>query len=162
MSPGAPSAHSAAMPNVHLADATIRSVVSANSVPARKSLVYSALALYTCRFRPPTVTLLVYSHSASACLLSSGTAGGCDLRMLCTLVLASSPFVPSPATLSTMFFSRRRREPDRYLRWKAAALLVGIGVALIGFELESRWVVNLAIAVVLVGFSLRFLDRGAR
>jgi hypothetical protein len=60
-----------------------------------------------------------------------------------------------------MFFSRRQRGPDRYLPWKTAALLLGIGIALLGFELESRWVVNLAIAVVLAGFLLRFLDRGA-
>ncbi|GBD31947.1 MAG: hypothetical protein KatS3mg081_2337 [Gemmatimonadales bacterium] len=60
-----------------------------------------------------------------------------------------------------MFFSRRRRGPDRYLPWKTAALLAGIGIALLGFELESRWVVNLAIAVVLAGFILRFFDRGA-
>jgi hypothetical protein len=60
-----------------------------------------------------------------------------------------------------MFFSRRRRGQDPYLSWKTAALLLGIGIALLGFELENRWIVNLAIAVVLAGFSLRFFDRGA-
>lgn len=60
-----------------------------------------------------------------------------------------------------MFISRRPRGPDRYLAWKTAALLAGIGTALLGFKLESRWVVNLAIVVVAAGFLLRFLNRGS-
>lgn len=60
-----------------------------------------------------------------------------------------------------MFISRRPRGPDRYLRLKTTALLAGIGIALLGFELDSRWIVGLAMVVVAAGFLLRFLERGS-
>lgn len=159
------------MPNAHLADATIRPLVSAKLVPPRKLLIDTALALEVRQFRPLMATLLVqsctYSHAPvmhpnkAPCLAGIPVQlAACRSSLL--LVLANSPFVPLRVILPAMFFSRRSRGPDRYFRWKTATLLAGIGVALVGFELESRWVVNLAIAVVLVGFSLRFFDRGAR
>lgn len=55
--------------------------------------------------------------------------------------------------------SRSRRGADRFLAWKTVLLLVGIGLGLLGMRLENRWIVSAAIAVVLVGFGLRFLPR---
>lgn len=60
-----------------------------------------------------------------------------------------------------MFLANRsRRGRDRYLGWKTASFLLGIGFALLGIGLESRWIVNVAIAIVLAGFGLRFLPQG--
>lgn len=57
-----------------------------------------------------------------------------------------------------MFFaSRSRRGPDRFLGWKTGSLFGGIGLGLLGMTLQSRWIVSVAILVVLVGFGLRFL-----
>lgn len=57
-----------------------------------------------------------------------------------------------------MFFSRRpRTAPDRFLPVKLAALVGGGILGLVGMRIESTLLVSIAIAVVLVGFLLRFV-----
>jgi type II secretory pathway component PulL len=62
-----------------------------------------------------------------------------------------------------MFLARRERQgPDRYLRWKVAALVVGAVLVLWGSRVGKSWPVWAGIAVLAVGFLLRFLPRGTR
>ena len=55
--------------------------------------------------------------------------------------------------------SRERRGPDRWLSAKVAIFCLGAGIALVGVASERNWVINLAIAVLAIGFLMRFLGR---
>jgi hypothetical protein len=57
-----------------------------------------------------------------------------------------------------VFFSRRPRPGrDRFLPAKLALLTVGGVLGLVGMRINSSLLVSIAIAVVLVGFLLRFV-----
>lgn len=58
---------------------------------------------------------------------------------------------------------RRARYPgrDRFLVWKLASFVLGSVLGLIGMWREDGRLVNTAIAVVLVGFLLRFLPQAS-
>lgn len=56
-----------------------------------------------------------------------------------------------------IFLDRSRRGKDPYLKLKMALFWVGAALALLGIGLESSLLVNVAIAVLLGGFVLRFL-----
>ncbi len=65
-----------------------------------------------------------------------------------------------PVLFYGVFFpSRSRRGPDRYMPWKAAALLIGAVLVLAGGRLAWPWAVWAGIAVLAVGFMLRFLPQ---
>ena len=55
--------------------------------------------------------------------------------------------------------SRTRRGPDRYLRWKTAALVIGALLVLVGARLGRSWLVWSGIGVLAVGFALRFVPQ---
>jgi hypothetical protein len=55
--------------------------------------------------------------------------------------------------------SRERRGPDRWLNVKVAIFCLGAGIALVGIASETKWVVNVAIGVLAIGFLMRFLPR---
>jgi hypothetical protein len=55
--------------------------------------------------------------------------------------------------------SRARRGPDRYLRWKMAALVVGAVLVLAGARLGRPLFVWIGIAALVVGYVLRFLPQ---
>lgn len=56
-----------------------------------------------------------------------------------------------------MFFHRRRAGRDRFLPAKLASLVVGGVLGLVGMRINNSLLVSIAIAVVLVGFLLRFV-----
>ena len=56
-----------------------------------------------------------------------------------------------------IFLDRSRRGKDPYLKLKMALFWMGAALALLGIGLESSLLVNVAIAVLLGGFLLRFL-----
>jgi hypothetical protein len=57
-----------------------------------------------------------------------------------------------------MFISRHQRSgPDRFLAFKTGALITGILLGLAGMRVGSSVLVSVAIAVVLLGFLLRFV-----
>ena len=53
--------------------------------------------------------------------------------------------------------SRDARGEDRFLKAKIALFSLGAAVALIGIAADTRWLINVAIGILLVGFALRFL-----
>jgi hypothetical protein len=55
--------------------------------------------------------------------------------------------------------SRERRGEDSYLNVKVALFCLGAGIAMVGVASGKRWVINLAILVLLIGFVLRFLPK---
>jgi hypothetical protein len=55
--------------------------------------------------------------------------------------------------------SRKNGAPDPFLDWKVRLFFVGAIVALVGMGLDSSLIVGVAILVLLVGASLRFLPR---
>ena len=55
--------------------------------------------------------------------------------------------------------SRERRGPDPYLAAKVAIFVVGVVIAFLGIKLNRSWVISVAIAILLVGFVLRFFPR---
>ena len=57
-----------------------------------------------------------------------------------------------------IFLDRSRRGKDPYLKLKMALFWMGAALALLGIGLESPLLVNVAIAVLLGGFLLRFLS----
>jgi hypothetical protein len=61
-----------------------------------------------------------------------------------------------------IFASRTRRGPDRYLRWKMGALVVGAVLILWGSKQGLSWPVWVGIAVLAVGVAMRFLPQPAR
>lgn len=61
-----------------------------------------------------------------------------------------------------MFFpDRRRRGPDRYLREKAAGLVIGALFVLVGGQLAQDWLVWSGISVLGLAVLLRFLPQRA-
>ncbi len=58
-----------------------------------------------------------------------------------------------------MFVDRRPRD-DRFLEWKVRLFTVAAVLALLGMALGERWLAGLAIAVLVVALSLRFLPGG--
>ncbi len=59
-----------------------------------------------------------------------------------------------------MRVDRSRDRPVRHLEWRVRLLGVGAVLALAGMMMESDWMVNLAIGVLVVTFALRFVSRG--
>jgi hypothetical protein len=55
--------------------------------------------------------------------------------------------------------SRNRRAPDRFLRWKTAALVAGAVLVLVGARLGRPLLVWIGIAALAVGFTLRLLPQ---
>jgi hypothetical protein len=53
--------------------------------------------------------------------------------------------------------SRERKGPDHWVNAKIAIFCAGACVALIGMALDRRWVVNVAVGILLVGVVLRFV-----
>ncbi|NIM47759.1 MAG: hypothetical protein GTN62_00220 [Gemmatimonadales bacterium] len=58
-----------------------------------------------------------------------------------------------------IFPSRRRRRRDKYLPWKTGALVIGAVLILLAYRVANRWLAWVAIAVLAVGFLLRFLPQ---
>lgn len=56
-------------------------------------------------------------------------------------------------------FHRRSGAVDtRFLEWRVALFTIGAGLGLAGsFYLHSRWMVYIAIGILVVGFSFRFI-----
>ena len=59
-----------------------------------------------------------------------------------------------------IFLDRRSREADPSLDWKIRVFAVGAILALVGMALESRILVWLAVAALLLGITLRFWAPG--
>jgi hypothetical protein len=58
------------------------------------------------------------------------------------------------------FFHRPSARPDtRLLEWKVGLFASGAVLALAGMYLDLRWMVGLAIGVLVAGFALRFTPR---
>jgi len=58
------------------------------------------------------------------------------------------------------FFHSRSATPDpRFLEWKVRLFTIGAVLALAGMYLELDWMVALAIAFLVAGFTLRFVPR---
>jgi hypothetical protein len=55
--------------------------------------------------------------------------------------------------------SRAQRGADRYLNAKVAIFCLGAGIAVVGIATDTSWIITVAIAVLFVGFLLRFLPR---
>lgn len=58
-----------------------------------------------------------------------------------------------------MKIDRSRDRPVRHLAWRVRLLGVAAVLAIAGMMLESGWMVNGAIVVLLVTFALRFIGR---
>ena len=56
-----------------------------------------------------------------------------------------------------MFVSHRRRGRDRFVRIKLACLVGGGVLGLVGMQRDSVVAIDIAIAIVLAGFALRFV-----
>ena len=52
-----------------------------------------------------------------------------------------------------------RSRAARHLEWKVRIFGAGALIAVVGMATGQRWLVNVAIAVLVVGVGLRFLDR---
>ena len=61
-----------------------------------------------------------------------------------------------------IFANRTRRRPDRYLRWKIGALVIGAVLILWGSRSEQSWPVWVGIAALALAFVLRVLPQPAR
>jgi len=55
--------------------------------------------------------------------------------------------------------SRERRGPDRFLEAKMVLFAVGAALGIAGMITENRLIIWFALAVLLVGFALRFLGQ---
>jgi hypothetical protein len=55
--------------------------------------------------------------------------------------------------------SRAQRGEDRYLNAKVAIFCLGAGIACVGIATDTRWLITVAIAVLFIGFLLRFFPR---
>jgi hypothetical protein len=64
--------------------------------------------------------------------------------------------------LNMFFASRTRRGPDRYLRWKFAALVAGAVLILWGAQGERSWPVWAGVALLAAAFIMRFLPQPGR
>ena len=56
-----------------------------------------------------------------------------------------------------MVFVNRRRGDDRFLEWKIGIFSVAAGVAMVGMYSEERWMINVALILLLSAMFLRFL-----
>jgi hypothetical protein len=56
-----------------------------------------------------------------------------------------------------MFLDHRRGRPVRRLEWRIRLMGVGAILALIGIYFEARWMVWIAIVVLVVGLALRLV-----
>lgn len=54
------------------------------------------------------------------------------------------------------FFARSSGRPVRHLEWRIRLMGAGALLALIGMYYQARWLIWIAIAVLIVGFLLRF------
>lgn len=52
-----------------------------------------------------------------------------------------------------------RSRAARHLEWKVRIFGAGALIAIVGMASGQRWLVNVAIAVLVVGVGLRFVDR---
>lgn len=57
----------------------------------------------------------------------------------------------------TMFLRRTRQDPDPHVHRKVHLFFFGAALAFVGIALDVAWVVGVGIAVLMVGFALRFL-----
>lgn len=53
--------------------------------------------------------------------------------------------------------SRDADRPVRHLTWRVRLFAAGAALALAGMYLRMDWLINVALAVLLLGFGLRFL-----
>ena len=58
-----------------------------------------------------------------------------------------------------MKLDRGPNRPVRHLEWRVRLLGIGAVLALAGMTLERGWLVNVALAVLVAGFVLRFVGR---
>jgi hypothetical protein len=58
-----------------------------------------------------------------------------------------------------MFISRRRGQPSPHLEWRIRIFGVGAILAIAGMIADLSWMIWMALAVLLVGFLLRFLPQ---
>lgn len=58
-----------------------------------------------------------------------------------------------------MIFARRSGERSPHLEWRIRLFGVGAILGMVGIWAQQGWLVNAAIAVLLVGFALRFRRR---
>lgn len=58
-----------------------------------------------------------------------------------------------------MRVDRSRDRPVRHLEWRVRLLGVGAVLGLAGMMMESEWMVNAAIGVLIITFVLRFVGR---
>lgn len=56
-----------------------------------------------------------------------------------------------------MKIDRNRSRPVRHLAWRVRLMGVGAVLGLAGIYLDSTWMLNAAIGVLVVGFALRFV-----
>ena len=56
-----------------------------------------------------------------------------------------------------MFIDRSRDRPVRHLEWRVRIFGAGAILALVGMWAQWRWLITVALAVLLLGFLLRFL-----
>lgn len=61
-----------------------------------------------------------------------------------------------------MFIDRSSRGEDPWLNFKVGAFVAGAGIAGAGIYFRLRWLIWVAIVVLLLGFGVRFVDRGSR
>jgi hypothetical protein len=55
--------------------------------------------------------------------------------------------------------SREDYGPDPGLNWKVGIFFLGALMAFVGMWMEARWLVGVAIAVLVLGMALRFIPR---
>lgn len=60
-----------------------------------------------------------------------------------------------------MFIDRSRRDDDPWLNFKVGVFVAGAALAAAGIYFDSRWLIWVAIAVLLLGFAVRFIDRSS-
>ena len=59
-----------------------------------------------------------------------------------------------------MFVSRRRSPSPQHLEWRIRLFGVGAILGIAGMAAELSWMIWIALAVLMVGFCLRFLPSG--
>lgn len=64
-------------------------------------------------------------------------------------------------TEEAVFIDRSPRGKDPWLNFKVGAFVAGAGIAGAGIYFGIRWLIWVAIAVLLLGYAVRFVDRGS-
>ena len=65
----------------------------------------------------------------------------------------------TPASLYALFFlTRSRKRSLRHLEWRVRLFGAGALLALVGVSLQASWLIYTAIAVLVAGVALRFLE----